>query len=226
MRIFAEPNESNMSEAFRFLQQILSTNAGSFAFVIGILFLMIWITHWVTKKITEIESSHKYIEKENQQVSDSVRKICGKIESDMDEIRRDISCLKGIVDVFRSGMVSLEQSHSPMSLTDLGVKVAKELNAEEMIQRNWDVVMKDIEENAEGKTPYDIQEYCRETAVVELGRFLLAEDVIKLKDTAYREGKPLAYYAPIISILIRDKYLQEKNLMNEVDKTVTTGLQH
>lgn len=209
-----------MSQAIQLIRDILSSPAGSFAFVAGIMGLIIWLTHWVTKKVTEITTSHEHIEKENQKVSDNVGKVCDKIENNIDDIRKDISYLKGMIDIFKSGASPLAQSHSPVSLTELGHRVAKELDAESMVQRNWDAIMKDIEEHAEGKTAYDIQEYCMETAVVEPERFLIPDDMAKLKDYAFKQGKPIAMYSQIYAILIRDKYLQIKGIpVEEVDRT-------
>lgn len=209
-----------MSQAFQLLKDILSSDFGSFAFVFGVICLVIWLTHWVTKKITEITASHGQMQKENRSVSDNVDRVCGKIECNIDDIRKDIAYLKGMVDIFKSGQAPFAQSHSPVSLTELGSRVARELDAEGMIRRNWDCIVKDIEEHAGGMTAYDIQEYCMETAVVEPERFLLPDDMSSLKSYAFRNGRQIAVYAQIFAILIRDKYLQVKGIpIDEVDKT-------
>lgn len=209
-----------MPELFGLLRDILSSDGGAFAFIAGVLLFIIWLTYWVTKKVTTINNSHDNLEKESQKLYGKIEADYGKLEGNIDEIRRDLSFLKGMIDIFKSGTSPLAQSHSPISLTELGNQVAKELDAEGMVQRNWDAIMKDVEEHAEGKTAYDIQEYCMETAVVEPERFLIPDDMAKLKDYAFKQGKPIAVYSQIFAILIRDKYLQIKDIpVEEVDRT-------
>lgn len=203
---------------FEFIKELLSTDGGSFAFVAILLCLAFYLTHWVTKKITEITVSHKNIEKENEKIAENIEKISEKISNNIDEIRRDISFLKGVNDLYEKDKFA--KSHSPISLTELGEKVSKEIGVDDMIQRNWNAIVNDIDKNAEGKSAYDIQEYCIETTVVEPERFLLPEDIKKLKDYAYNQGKPIVAFAQIFAITIRDKYLKEKGIhIEEIDKT-------
>lgn len=231
---------------FEFIKELLSTDGGSFAFVAILLCLAFYLTHWVTKKVTEITESHKNIEKENQKVSENIEKVSEKLSSNMDEIRKDISFLKGINEVFNSNINAMKtdistlkedisflkgmndicgkdpyaQSHSPISLTELGKKVSKEIGVDEMIQRNWNNIANDIDQNTDGMTAYDIQQYCIETAVVKPEKFLLPDDLNKLKDYAYNQGKPIVAFAQIFAITIRDKYLKEKGIhIEEIDKT-------
>jgi|GEM_PF-1186226 len=231
---------------FEFIKELLATDGGSFAFVAILLCLAFYLTHWVTKKITEITESHKNIERENQKVTESIEKVSEKLSSNMDDIRKDISFLKGTNEVFNSNINAIKtdvsslkedisflkgmneicgkdpyaQSHSPISLTELGKKVSAEIGVDDMIQRNWNAIVNDIDKNAEGKSAYDIQQYCIETTVVEPERFLLPEDIKKLKDYAYNQGRPIVAFAQIFAITIRDKYLKEKGInIEEIDKT-------
>lgn len=203
---------------FEFIKELLATDGGSFAFVAILLCLAFYLTHWVTKKITEITASHRNIEKENEKIAENIEKISEKISNNIDEIRRDISFLKGVNDLYEKDKFA--KSHSPISLTELGEKVSKEIGVDDMIQRNWNAIVNDIDKNAEGKSAYDIQQYCIETTVVEPERFLLPEDIKKLKDYAYNQGRPIVAFAQIFAITIRDKYLKEKGInIEEIDKT-------
>ena len=207
-------------QAFQFIKDIISSDAGSFAFVASIIAFGIWLTHYVTKKVTEINNSHQNIKEENKRVAESIEKISERINVNIDEIRRDIAYLKGVNDIYKSNVDPYAQSHSPISLTALGKEVAEEIGVSEMIQRNWDAIMNDIDNNAEGKSAYDIQEYCIETSVVELEKFLLPEDLAKLKDYAYNKGRQIVAFSQIFAIMIRDKYMAEKGIpIEEIDKT-------
>ena len=49
-------------------------------------------------------------------------KAADKIVEDLGEIRRDLSYLKGTIDIIKSGSNPLMVSHSPISLTEEGKK--------------------------------------------------------------------------------------------------------
>jgi hypothetical protein len=188
------------------IKQALSSPAGSFGFVFSILILAFLIVHWVTKKVTCITKDHSVL-------SEHVKIISSNIH----EIGRDISYLKGNIDILNKP--NLAQSHSPISLTEIGKTLSEELQAEKMIIRNWDKIFADLEKNICNKNAYDIQQYCIETAAVETERFLDKSDLEKLKEYAYIKGNPLQYYSPIFGIIIRDKYLEIKGIkVSEVDK--------
>ena len=201
-------------------ERVLTSPAGSFSFVFALLVLAGWLIFWVTKKITTIQVSHKQIEKDNEKTCNKVENHAEKMDKHMDEIRKDISYLKAMIDVYKiSPKDALAQSHSPVSLTDKGNEVATQINADEMIAGNWEKIFATLEANINGKNAYDIQEYCLQTATIELDKFLDNTSIDKLKQFAYREGRPLAYYAPVFGIKIRDKYLSIKGIsVEEVDK--------
>ena len=190
------------------IKEILFSPFGSAAAIFAVLLLSFWLTHWVTKQITRINSSHGIL-------STSI----ARVESHIDEVRKDISYLKGTTDIIRMGNHPLTKSKSPVTLTDLGNSISAKLNAEEMICRNWDDIYLDLETNVGSNNAYDIQKYCIETATVELSKLISKVDLEKVKTFAFNDGKPLAYYAPIFGILVRDKYFEMKGIdIIEVDE--------
>lgn len=190
------------------IKEVLKSPAGSFSFIFALMILAFWLTHYVTKKITLIIAEHSILDKS-----------VNKIEVHIDEIRKDMSFLKGSIEVLRRGADPVVQSHSPVSLTDAGMKMAKEFDAEKMISHNWENIFSDLEKNICNKNAYDIQQYCIETVSVEPEKFLESSDLTKMKEYAYAKGNPLQYYMPIFGVLIRDKYLQIKGIqVSEIDK--------
>ena len=202
------------------VKDIITSPAGSFASVFSLFALAFWLVHWITKKITTIDDSHSNIKKTNDETTQKIDKYCDKQDRNMDEIRKDIAFLKAMIDVFKaSPSQQVAQSHSPISLTDYGLQIAAELNADEIIARNWERIMDDLELNVKDKNAYDIQQYCIETTTVDLSRFIDQDSINAVKLKAYNEGRPIAFYAPVFGIKIRDRYLKEKGMsVEEIDK--------
>ncbi len=212
------------------IRDILTSDAGSFPFVFALMILAFWLVHWVTKKVTTINSEHSELTKTTTKIDthiDEVRKdlsfLKGVINNnDVDEMRKDLSYLKGSFDIIRSGANPLTKSKSPISLTEKGLEVAEKINARDIIANNWEKIYADLESNICDKNAYDIQEYCIETASVEPERFFDKDTLSKLKDFAYNEGRPLQYYGGMLGVLIRDKYLNIKGIdVSEVDATLS-----
>lgn len=194
------------------IRDILCSPSGSFASVFSLFALAFWLTHWVTKRVTQIKSDHG-----------SLSKNVGDMDHNIDEIRRDLSYLKGTVDVIRLGVPDLTKSHSPISLTEKGIEVALELKSESIIARNWTRIYNDLEAKICDKNAYDIQSYCMETAAVQPELFFDKEALDFIKETAYKQGKPFQYYSSVFGVLIRDKYLEikgiDKSKIDENDPT-------
>lgn len=171
---------------------------------------------------------------------DSLRSDVGTLKADMVQVKGDVVALKadmvqvkGDIRSIRSDMLridtslisiqqalqvsTLAQSHSPLSLTELGKQVAKEMNMEERIERRWEFIRPLIEEQMSGNTPYDIQQACQTVSTIKLEEMFSEEDMRYFKDCAYQSGKVIPYYSPMITVLIRDRYFSEKGIVLEKD---------
>lgn len=138
---------------------------------------------------------------------------------DIGEVKNNLSYLRGSFNIIKSGISPMAQSHSPVSLTPIGIEKSEMINASEMVAKNWEKIYDNLENNISSKNAYDIQEYCMDTAAVNPDKFLSDSDIDSLKIIAYNEGNPLMYYSPIFGILIRDKYLSIKGIdVSDVDK--------
>lgn len=191
------------------LKDALSSPAGSFAFVFALMILGGWLIHWVTKKVTEINAEHS-----------GFSKTVDKMETTINDIRKDLSYVKGSIDVIKAGNTgALLRSKSPISLTDEGNAVSKEIGAEAIIARNWDGIFSILEKFVGNTNAYDIQQYCMENVSVDPERFFDAEGLTVLKNYAYNQGNPLQLYTRMMGVLIRDKYMKIKGIaMAEIDK--------
>jgi hypothetical protein len=183
------------------VKDILLSPAGSFGSVAALFGLAFWLVHWITKKVTVINSSHNTLTGRIE-----------KIESRIEKMQEDIVQLKVNVDIIKENIHPLSQAKSPIALTEQGLEFYGKLNAEEMIAKNWDKIAENIEANVHNKSAYDIQKYISDTALVRLETFINESDVEKVKNFAYKEGKSIAYYAPVFWIPIRDKYLTLKKI--------------
>ena len=193
---------------YTLIRDILTSPTGSFGFVVAILGLAFWLVHFVTKKTTHIASDHSVL-----------TKSIVKVETTIDDMRKDLSYLKGTIDVIRKDSKPLSQSFSPVSLTDFGKQIAEELQATNIISKNWDKIYKILEHEICNKNAYDIQEYCKETAAVQPEKFFNFEDLNKIKDFAFKQGNNLQYYSIIFALLIRDKYFEVKGInLDDIDK--------
>ena len=209
------------------IKLILSSPAGSFGFVVGILGIAFYLTHYITKKITEINASHGELSKRSCTTDshiDEIRKDISFLKGSLgsiriDELHKDISFLKGSMAIMQNGAVPPVKSRSPVSLTEQGQQIAIDLGVEGKIETNWEKIKSDLDLNVSSKNAYDIQTYCMETAAVDAERFFDAQTIDKIKMYAFLNGNNLFYYASIFGVLIRDKYLKEKGIdVSQIDK--------
>lgn len=186
------------------IREILASPAGSFAFVFGLLCFSGWLIHYVTKKTTSINTEHSTLKESTK-----------KIESFIDELRKDMAYIKGTIELKND----LAQSHSPVSLTQKGKEVCDEIGAEEIVANNWSKIKNTLNNEVHNKNAYDIQQYCIETAAVEPEKFFNNTDLEKIKLFAFKKGKSFQYFSMVFAIIIRDKFFAEKGIdTNDVDK--------
>lgn len=204
---------------------ISATFGISFAVTLAIMFLALWLTHYITRKITLINAEHSQIKEEAKAVEERIDKRFGqmdkridKVENYIDEIRKDISFLKGTIEVTLRSSGALTQAHSPISLTEKGERVAEEIEADKIIATNWERMRATLDAE-DLKTAYDIQQFCIETPEFEPLRFFDETTVNHIKDFAFNQGMPIQMYYRMLGVIIRDRYFDEKGIpLQDVDK--------
>ncbi|MCM1555807.1 MAG: hypothetical protein NC048_10005 [Bacteroides sp.] len=201
--------------AVGWFERALSQPAGSFAFVlavfIGVFFLGVWITRFIT--------SNKVHRERNREDVNSLKGKLDGFTTDVAVIKGQLINISDRLDKMGQMSQGLTQAHSPVSLTELGKETAAKIGVDKMVQRNFSGIISFLDEQIKDKNAYDIQQFCIETAGVSPERFFLPEDVARLKDFAFNEGKNLYYYGSMIGVIIRDAYFKERGInTKEVDE--------
>lgn len=204
-----------------FLEQILGSPFGSFGFVFAFIFGGFSFVIWVTFKVAKIHGLHNAFNETIRGVKEGMKTDISYVKDDIKGIQRDLSYLVGSIEVLKNHgyRQSPVEAHSPLSPNEIGEQIIKELDLNDIIARNSDKIMSYLNANIGSKNPYDIQQYCIETASVDLGQFFSESDVNIVKKYAFNHGRILFYYGSLIGVLIRDLYFQRNNIdLDEVDK--------
>jgi hypothetical protein len=168
-------------------------------------------------------------DKANEKSDEAGKKIeslpCKVHESVQNNILLEIKGINTTFDFMRQSIERLEktktpliQTRSPLTLSENGIVVARNLEMQKMIDENWDSI-KNFIQDSDAKNPYDIQQILIQQTAVFPENFISQEDINKIKLYAYKEGDVFLSYANVLAILIRDKYLSEKGVdISDIDK--------
>lgn len=135
------------------------------------------------------------VNSDRSSLKDSVEKNSSSIRDLAREIRDDI---KKILLKLPSQEVS---STSPLRLTEYGEKLASQVNAEEIAS----LIYPTVRDRLEGKSPYEIQEFCINYVV---SRFKPNEEQLRaIHQCAYENGTGVENVRRVVGIVLRDKIL-------------------
>ncbi len=206
-----------MTEALQFA---LQSPVGSFGFIFGIMVIAGWLIYFVTKHVTRINACHDTLIKDADKAEKRFDDRFGKFENNINSIHTDLTVMKARFDAFYESNNSLAKHHSPISLTDKGYQVSNDLDIKGKIAVNWTVIASLIESEVKAdKNAYDIQQFCIDIATVGLDKLFSEKDVLEIKNYAFNQGRPLAYYGIMIGIELRDAYFRHKGIdIKDVDK--------
>ena len=121
----------------------------------------------------------------------------------MQEIRDDFKTILG-----RLPPVSVTAS-SPLQLTDFGKSISKEIDAKEWAEE----LASGLVEQVRGSQRYEIQEFAKKYLQEELTPN--DQQLIKLRQCAYKKGLELELVREVLGIELRDKLLNKLGLPNE-----------
>ena len=177
------------------------------------------------KLSTEVGHIHKLLEKlpceerrkENQASINQLRKenqvSINQLKEEHNKMKIELSGMKNMMEFLKNVIPPLANSQSPLSLNDEGKEHAQGLDAEKIIDKNWEKIYNDLEENVSGKSRYDIQQYIIDNFHVKLENFLEKEDIDNMKEYAFVKGKNVYTFFIIYALIIRDKYFKQKDLL-------------
>ena len=212
--------------------KIISATFGiSAAVAFAIIVLALWLTYYITKKVTIINAKHEELATGSEKLEsrmlsmlarneENAQKKLDGVESKVDDIRKDIAFLKGFMESLQKNITDgYTQRHSPISLTDKGKAEVQASGLDKLVTNNWSTISQVLNSEVKSRNPYDIQSYCVETAFVTPEKFFSDSDVFYIKELAFKNGLALMTYTNMLAILIRDKYFAENGInVEDVDK--------
>jgi hypothetical protein len=187
-----------------FLKLIAQLNSSVF-----VLLLVLGVSYWSVFKIT------KWVEKFKGHFKGHDDKL-----KDLVDMRDAVVELRTKVDLIyrNTNPSSPVASRSPLSLTDIGQQIAAKINANEILDKNYDKLSKDVELK-NGKNPYDIQLASMLVAKEDVLNLLNEQELILVKQEAFSRGLLVEDVTAVFGILLRDRIFTEKNIpIAEVDK--------
>jgi len=142
--------------------------------------------------------------------------------NDITNIRSDIHSInnKMVLMTYKIDNINspLSKSKSPISLTHLGEQASAELKIKDSIAAKWETIQEIINEEAESKNAYDIQQACIKIASLYLEKILSADEIENIKSYAFKNGHPMSYYHLVVGIELRDEYFKKNNInIDDVD---------
>lgn len=195
----------------------------------GLVFLIVWavkVYYGIKYKLDHLPCEH------NASKIDSHLERHTEVDISVTRLTTSIEYIQRIIEGIQQSMQSqnrnlstdsFTQNNSPLTVSPNGKEMIKRTGLDEMIYRNWGNIEKLIRENAGSMNPYDIQQYCIKQAVVFPEKFLLEEDLNKIKIDAYNSGNSLTSYMKVVAVLSRDLYFKENNIkLAEVDRNDPT----
>lgn len=171
------------------LQIIISSSIISFIVSLFVLFVRLGS---YKQKIDIFDSSIKELKNEMKDVNTRVSKIEGGLERDR--------AYGGIV-----------KAKSPLSLTDKGRRVLQESGAQNYLDKNKSILIKEIEA-CKPKSSYDVQEFSKQV----LDSHKNEDDFIEIKEYVYKNGLVLDHVIMGMAIYLRDYALE---IINFIKKT-------
>lgn len=188
------------------------------------------------EKLKKQEEQREYLEKAIIRMEESVSKLpCSDHSSVLErhsgkheDMQKSVTRIETILSYMQKSMENISQSlqhsgrgiiidpftqtQSPLSITQKGIEMINRLHVDKMFEKNWPRIHKLIEENVESASPYDIQQFCLEQAVVFPEKFLSEEELIIIKSDAYLNGLTITSYMRVIAVMARDRYFETHNI--------------
>ncbi len=166
-----------------------------------------WLYGVFDKRFDKVDERFKEVDKRFEKIDERFRSI----EKEIHEIKIDVTSLKSERKGEKNIISHLMQSFSPVSLSPAGEEAAKDLDAYNVVERNWGRITEALEEMT-SLNPYDIQEYCFKQTALYPERYLDEEAIDSIKTYAFNKGYKVDIYYQMFGLIIRDKYFEENSI--------------
>ena len=151
------------------------------------------------------------IKKELSNIKNAIFRLGASVqalEADVQILKTDVQMLKTGVQILSQEKGSIiEESNSPIRLTNVGKDIAKKINAEKIIEDKLEILS--AEHFADLDIKLDIEAKAREISP-DIFEKLDEETKRIAKDVLYEQGFPLPVIYPVLALILRDKIIQRK----------------
>lgn len=141
-----------------------------------------------------------------------------ELDSNIGGIKDVLATIKATTDLLYQAHIQTIKSNSPISLSPIGVTYSAELKIENKVTNHWIEIKQEIGKKSPSN-PYDVQVVAMEISRNCFEALFSDEEKNQIKLYAYKNGINLLQILPIIGVIIRDKYLQEKGIsIDQIDQ--------
>lgn len=178
--------------------------------VVGIVAVSIWC-YKVYAKVNKIDTLPCETHKDKMAEHDSA---VSNINTSITFLSKEIdTAMRMLQSITRTD--AFTQSHSPLAITQKGWEMVRRLGVDKMFEKNWQRIKSLIDSGVGNKNAYDIDDFCIKQAVVFPEKFLGNDEILILKDDAFKKGLTLTSYMKVIAVMSRDRYFEENGLKKE-----------
>jgi len=209
------------------IEKIFTAKAGSFAFVLGFMTLVVLGTIFITKISIKQDNLQSSIIRIEDKLDNAIVKIDARFEKidarfeKMDErfekidegfsrLETEIAFMKGTFEYAFASKDEATRKKSPLSLTKIGERIATSYNLRTMVDENWNQISEHLK-STNIKHPYDLERFCIERTFATPEKFFSDNDIEKLHKVALKEDYHLLTITRIMTVLILDRYFTENN---------------
>ncbi len=163
-----------------------------------LLFGILLVAFWALYKLGGVVKMFDIFQQKNKDLDTHVHSI-----------KETLATIKATTDLLYQVHVATIKAHSPISLTDKGIKIASELKLSDKVGSHWEQIKNEISKRSPAN-PYDVQVVSMDMSRDCFEKFFSDEEKNVIKLYAYQTGQNLLEIYPIVGVLIRDAYLKEK----------------
>ena len=189
-----------MNEIFLKIIEQLNSSVIILLLIIIWAFIVVFKVWKLTEKFFWYDSKHKNAESKLDDISSKIHDISAKVNI-----------------VYENYSLTVKRQ-SPVSLTSIWEKISSDLSIKDIINKYWIDIEKYLNKK-NLKNAYDIQVSSMDLTDIFFEKNFSEDDKSNIKNYAFKNWYNLIQIFPILSVIIRDKYLRQRWFeLSEVDK--------